>query len=451
MNKEYKINYYDNDDCYNLIKENFEPDVLWAYETLIPTAYKADLFRYCVLYLYGGIYSDLTQQFLIPLNDIIDFHKDTLILTEDLIATHYTYTGIQISFICCIPKLKIFKQCIDNIIINCDNLYYGKTSLDITGPYLFKHTLNTIDINYIIKLYQSHAKGGYLVDNIDKQIIKTKLSNHNKILYNKINIHYGHLWKIKNVFDKKNTKKYGIITKMENPYIKDSYINWPKKNSDNSFDNPFINNNFPNTLDFDYEIKKDIIEHIKNIPKNHCIIDCGGHIGDLSIPICYATIKFNRPDIFVYSIDPTYEKCEFVKYIAEINNLKNLKVLHCGLSNTNQILCNSGNVIDNNTGSTVWNNSKKTDDCSNFYSINYLLSNDIISEKIGILHLDVEGHEYEVLQGINNFDSINYISCELHNDNIEQKKIKDTITKFLISKNYKNSKRLNPNEIFIKN
>ena len=223
MNKEYKINYYDNDDCYNLIKENFEPDVLWAYETLIPTAYKADLFRYCVLYLYGGIYSDLTQQFLIPFNDIIDFHKDTLILTEDLIATHYTYTGIQISFICCIPKLKIFKQCIDNIIINCDNLYYGKTSLDITGPYLFKHTLNTIDINYIIKLYQSHAKGGYLVDNIDKQIIKTKLSNHNKILYNKINIHYGHLWKIKNVFDKKNTKKYGIITKIENPYIKDSY------------------------------------------------------------------------------------------------------------------------------------------------------------------------------------------------------------------------------------
>ena len=245
--------------------------------------------------------------------------------------------------------------------------------------------------------------------------------------------------------DKFSHQKYGRIEKIKNPFIKNSKILWAT-----DLNNNFIKKNWPNTFDFDFDIKKDIIENIKKLPKNHCIIDCGGHIGDLSIPICDATIKLNRTDILIFCIDPTYEKCEYVKYIAHINNYHNLKVLYCGLYDTNKKLCNSGNVTDNNSGSTNWNNSKKTNECTNFYSIDYLLSNNIISQKIGILHLDVEGHEFQVLQGIKDFDSINYISCELHDCNDEQIKIKDKITKFLIFKNYKNSKRLNANEIFIK-
>ena len=50
--------------CREFIKVNFNPLVLKAYDTLIPTAYKADLFRLCVLYINGGIYGDLTQEFL---------------------------------------------------------------------------------------------------------------------------------------------------------------------------------------------------------------------------------------------------------------------------------------------------------------------------------------------------------------------------------------------------
>ena len=199
QNTDYKIKYYDDNDCYNLIKNNFEPEVLWAYNKLKPTAYKADLFRYCVLYLYGGIYSDLSQDILIPLNDLIDFEKDTLILTEDFIHNGYSYYGIQISFIACIPKLEIFKQCINNIIINCGKSYYGITPLDITGPYLFKHTLNNFNVNYIIKLYQSN---GFLIDILyDNKIIKTKTSNHNKMLYNKNNYHYTLLWNNENVYN----------------------------------------------------------------------------------------------------------------------------------------------------------------------------------------------------------------------------------------------------------
>ena len=53
------IHYLFNDaDCREFIAREYPPDVLMAYDRLIPTAFKADLWRYCVLYKYGGVYLD---------------------------------------------------------------------------------------------------------------------------------------------------------------------------------------------------------------------------------------------------------------------------------------------------------------------------------------------------------------------------------------------------------
>jgi len=196
-NPDYKIKYYDNDDCFNLIKNNFSSDVLWAYEKLIPTAYKADLFRYCVLYLYGGIYSDLTQQILLPLNDIIDYNKDTLILTEDRFIPEVNFKAIQISFICSIPKNNIFKKAIEQVVVNCKTNYYGYTPLCTTGPVLFRLILNNNNINYNLKL-EHYRYGEYLMYK-NKKFIKTKSKNHHKILY-KNRTHYSTLWENKKIY-----------------------------------------------------------------------------------------------------------------------------------------------------------------------------------------------------------------------------------------------------------
>jgi hypothetical protein len=54
------IHYLFNDaDCRNFIVREYPPDVLMAYDRLIPTAFKSDLWRYCVLYKYGGVYLDV--------------------------------------------------------------------------------------------------------------------------------------------------------------------------------------------------------------------------------------------------------------------------------------------------------------------------------------------------------------------------------------------------------
>ena len=58
-NPAFNYQLFDDDDCRNFIKNNFETNVLKTFDTLIPGAYKADLWRYCILYINGGIYLDI--------------------------------------------------------------------------------------------------------------------------------------------------------------------------------------------------------------------------------------------------------------------------------------------------------------------------------------------------------------------------------------------------------
>ena len=59
LNPRFKHALYDDVDCREFIKTNFPVNVLNAYDGLIPGAYKADLWRYCILYINGGIYLDI--------------------------------------------------------------------------------------------------------------------------------------------------------------------------------------------------------------------------------------------------------------------------------------------------------------------------------------------------------------------------------------------------------
>jgi hypothetical protein len=55
---------FDDYECRAFIAFEYPDDVLYAYDRLIPTAFKADLWRYCVLYKYGGAYMDIKLGFI---------------------------------------------------------------------------------------------------------------------------------------------------------------------------------------------------------------------------------------------------------------------------------------------------------------------------------------------------------------------------------------------------
>ena len=58
-NPGYDYVFYDDEECRAFIETHFRTDVLRAYDALIPGAFKADLFRYCELYIKGGWWFDI--------------------------------------------------------------------------------------------------------------------------------------------------------------------------------------------------------------------------------------------------------------------------------------------------------------------------------------------------------------------------------------------------------
>jgi hypothetical protein len=156
------------------------------------------------LYVNGGIYGDLTQTYMYPFDRVIDYTKE-LVITKDRIFGHKDY-GIQISFIACKPKLNVFKCAIEQIINNINNNYYGLTSLDPTGPRLFKQCFmkekSYIDYQMILE-----EKGGRIsfIDNdphkkSESVFIINKLPDVNKILKRNDNMHYSSRWKNRKIY-----------------------------------------------------------------------------------------------------------------------------------------------------------------------------------------------------------------------------------------------------------
>jgi hypothetical protein len=51
--------FYTDDEARNFLSTHFPPELRQAYDALRPGAFKADLFRYCVLMIHGGVYADM--------------------------------------------------------------------------------------------------------------------------------------------------------------------------------------------------------------------------------------------------------------------------------------------------------------------------------------------------------------------------------------------------------
>lgn len=206
-----KVLYYNNEECYDFMKK-LPNHIFQAYESLIPAAYKADLWRYCILYKYGGIYGDMTQKFLKYYN--VNEENVDMVLVKDIKPY-----AIQISFMATIPNNKFYKYLIEQVSIDILNKRKGKNSLDITGPNAFyRHFCNYFRIktipngiftltglnndNYKIRIDLKQAPKNIFINIFNKSIVastKTKEHNKNLVLINKLP-HYAKLYKQNIIF-----------------------------------------------------------------------------------------------------------------------------------------------------------------------------------------------------------------------------------------------------------
>jgi len=126
-NPGFKYFLFDDNDCENFIRDNFEPDVVDAYQRLVPGAYKADLWRYCILYKQGGIYLDIKYG-----------HANGFKLITLLEKEHWVLDiggdGIYNALMVCKPGNEILWKAIQKVVDNVKNRYYGPSCLYPTGP-----------------------------------------------------------------------------------------------------------------------------------------------------------------------------------------------------------------------------------------------------------------------------------------------------------------------------
>ena len=134
FNPEYKHKVYFDKSIRSFIKKEFDKDVLYAYDRLIPLAYKADLARYCLLYNEGGLYVDLSIRFLRSIKSCHINGKEILVFRDSFSHAPWILSN---SLILSERRLRLFEIMIISIIENVRNGYYGYTPLCPTGPNLF--------------------------------------------------------------------------------------------------------------------------------------------------------------------------------------------------------------------------------------------------------------------------------------------------------------------------
>lgn len=140
-NPNYEYFLYDEKMRREFIYEKFGERVGNAYNKIRAGAFKADLWRYCILYEYGGIFVDIDT---ICMNNIDDFLENEIEFMTPIADTDKSEgeNNLLNGFIASIPKHPIFLDCIYRIVSNVENKYNPTNILAFTGPNLFGQCVN---------------------------------------------------------------------------------------------------------------------------------------------------------------------------------------------------------------------------------------------------------------------------------------------------------------------
>ena len=195
LNPEYNYYFFNTSDQRVFIRDHFPAFVLKSYDSLIPGAYRADLWRYCVIYVKGGVYADLRTSPNTRLKHIIQ-PSDDFVIPRD-----FGLAALWQGFFACSIRHPIMEMCIHWI---CNDIMVNKyydLGLELTGPACIGKIFNLFMDRYS---YSTIHHGLYTKFHKNTRIIYFQyvhyrqspyISNKNggKDIYSKINRH-GIFW-----------------------------------------------------------------------------------------------------------------------------------------------------------------------------------------------------------------------------------------------------------------
>ena len=118
----------------DFIEKNCGLEYAQAYDCFNPPAYRADLFRFCALWSFGGIYFDSDMIPTLGIEQLYD-------ACSDVTAGADLFDGIQTKIIASRKKNPHIKCALDKILSHVKNRFYGSGDLEISGPKMFSQCM----------------------------------------------------------------------------------------------------------------------------------------------------------------------------------------------------------------------------------------------------------------------------------------------------------------------
>ena len=389
MNNNYKYMYWNDDNCDEYIYTLCNEKIKDAYFSLYSRAYKSDIFRLCVLYEYGGFWTDISSECEYSLDNLLNRDINLVIVKDN--PSQVTNGNIYQAFIAVEKNNEIIKYILDltvDRVLNFsdyDKMYpwIHNETIAVTGPTIFAIALN----NYLKRPGKSFFKDEFIEFNSNKillldhfpgfifyndlKIVTTKYENFQK---DRTTPHYSKLFSegyilkkkipIKNIEDIKESSinffqiwiskdKYGgnfLTDKMHN-----SFTTWITKNPEINY--IFVNEEiiikliknetkFPNLLKAYnsvsvFAFKADLIRYYLLYKyggyyadiDSYCVNSLSDLIKDVDVVLSYDCEKTSISQGFIYSKNPG------VKLFEELINQSILNIL-------------SKNITDGDTGIT---------------------------------------------------------------------------------------------------
>jgi mannosyltransferase OCH1-like enzyme len=204
MNPEFDYYLYSDEACAKFIEENFDKEVVAAFHTLKPGAYKSDLWRYCILYKLGGVYLDIKFVCMKPLLQVVKEHPTMFVNDiQDNCKNSLLRRGLYNAFMISPPNNEVFKYCIAEIVKNSKLRLYKSNTLHVTGPCLLREIVEKHLPNYKPPYvnFDNKQTGQAIIKNEKETICIGYKEYRDEQKLSQKSDHYSVLWKMKDIYN----------------------------------------------------------------------------------------------------------------------------------------------------------------------------------------------------------------------------------------------------------
>ena len=141
----WEYNFYDDATAGDFLAQHFPPEVLEAYNAILPGAFKADLFRYCVLLIRGGVYADMDVLLTTQLDSLLEGNVGFMVPMDE--------PGIKVGHRSCLwngllavaPGHPFLARTIEMVVNNIRNRYTSVDYDDMLCPNPVLSVSHTVD------------------------------------------------------------------------------------------------------------------------------------------------------------------------------------------------------------------------------------------------------------------------------------------------------------------